>query len=257
MARTLTALVGALVVVTSLVGAGVVVADFGPDGAPQQVSPAESTDGPARTIQVSATGSAQAEPDTAIVRLSVEAVTQDPTTARNQVANNVTRLKEALSDAGIDADRIRTTDFDLRERRDRSPGPEKSEETVEYWASHDLVVEIEAVDRVGELVDTAIDNGATNVEDVQFTLSDDTRKELRTEALKAAMSNARQQAGTIASSADLSIAGVASASTTNVHLPTRSVTMEAAGDAGGGTDISSGPVSVGATVSVTYNATAG
>ncbi|HKL29813.1 MAG TPA: SIMPL domain-containing protein, partial [Natrialbaceae archaeon] len=106
----------------------------------------------------------------------------------------------------------------------------------------------------GDGVDTAIDSGATNVNDVRFTLSEETRRELRTKALETAMSNARQQADTIASSADLAIVGVHSASTTDVHVPTRSVTMEAAAD-GGGTSLSSGPVTVTATVSVTYNAT--
>jgi len=256
MKRTKTALIGALVVAVALVGAGVVVADLGADDAPGTVSASEQTDGPTRTIQVAATGSTETQPDKALVRVSVEATADDPTTARNRLAANVSTMEAALADAGIDESGIRTTDFDLRERRDRRP-PErdgKGEPDPEYWASHQFVIEVEDVDRVGTVVDVAIDNGATNVDDVRFTLSDETRQELRTEALETAMSDARQQAETIASSADLTITGVYSASTTDVHVPTRRVAMEAAAD-GGGTSFNSGPVSVTATVEVTYNAT--
>ena len=254
MARTTTALIGALVVAVALAGAGVVVADLGADDAPKTVSNSQATDGPARTVQVSASGATEAQPDKALVRVSVEATADDPTTARNRLAENVSGMKDGLADTGIGEDRIRTTDFDLR--KDREPHPPEGEEAPEttYRARHQFVIEVDSVDRVGDVVDTAIDNGATNVDDVRFTLSEETRRELRTKALETAMSNARQQADTIASSAGLTIAGVSSASTTDVHVPTRSVTMEAAAD-GGGTSLSSGPVTVTATVSVTYNAT--
>ncbi|MEF8757149.1 MAG: SIMPL domain-containing protein [Halobacteriales archaeon] len=254
MTRTKAALVGALVVAVALVGAGVVVADLGADDDPATVSASDPADGPTRTIQVAATGSTETQPDKALVRVSVEASADDPSTARNRLAANVSQMKDALADAGIDDSRIRTTDFDLRERRERQPRESEGEPDTEYRASHRFAIEVDDVDRVGEVVDVAIDNGATNVDDVRFTLSDERREELRTEALETAMSDARQQAETIASSADLEIGGVHSASTTDVHVPTRRVTMEAAAD-GGGTSFNSGPVSVTATVSVTYNAT--
>jgi hypothetical protein len=186
--------------------------------------------------------------------VSVEATADDPTTARNRLAENVSGMKDGLADKGIGEGEIRTTDFDLRKDREpHSPEGKEAPETT-YRARHQFVIEVDSVDRVGDVVDAAIDNGATNVDDVRFTLSEETRRELRATALETAMSNARQQADTIASSASLTIVGVSSASTTDVHVPTRSVTMEAAAD-GGGTSLSSGPVTVTATVSVTYNAT--
>jgi uncharacterized protein YggE len=254
MKRTNAALIGALVVAVALVGAGVVVADMGADNDPATVSASDPADGPTRTIQVAATGSTETQPDKALVHVSIEATADDPSTARNRLTANVSPMKDALADAGIDESAIRTTDFDLRERREREPRKGEGEPETEYWARHQFVIEVDDVDRVGTVVDVAIDNGATNVDDVRFTLSDEKREELRTEALETAMSDARQQAETIASSADLEIAGVYSASTTDVHVPTRRVTLEAAA-AGGGTSFNSGPVSVTATVSVTYNAT--
>ncbi|MFW5938208.1 MAG: SIMPL domain-containing protein [Halanaeroarchaeum sp.] len=254
MVRTKTALIGALLVAVALVGAGVVVADLGADDGPKTVSASQGTDDPTRTIQVAATGSTEAQPDKALVRVSVETTADDPTTARNRLAANVTSMRDALADAGVAEDRIRTTDFDLRQDRERRPPEGEEEPETKYRARHRFEIEVDDVDRVGNVVDTAVDNGATDVDDVRFTLSDETRQELRTEALETAMSDAHQQAETIASSADLRITGVSSASTTDVNVPTRSVTMEADAD-GGGTSVSSGPVSVTATVEVTYNAT--
>ncbi|MFQ3293430.1 MAG: hypothetical protein ACI9PP_000994 [Halobacteriales archaeon] len=254
MVRTTTALIGALVVAVALVGAGVVAADLGADDTQPSVSASEQTDVPTRTVEVSATGSTETQPDKAVVRVSIETTADDPTAARDRVAANVSRMQDALVDAGLEESQIRTTDFDLRERRERPPRESEEAPETEYWASHQFVIEVNDVDRVGEIVDVGIDNGATNVDDVRFTVSDETRQELRTEALETAMSDARQQADTIASSADLEISGVVSASTTDVHVPTRRATMEAAAD-GGGTNFNSGPVSVTATVSVTYNAT--
>ena len=70
------------------------------------------------------------------------------------------------------------------------------------------------------------------------------------------MSDARSQADTLASNGDLTITGVQSVSTGHVNVrPYRAeLTADAAG--GAGTDIDSGPVTVTASVSVSYNATA-
>jgi uncharacterized protein YggE len=64
---------------------------------------------------------------------------------------------------------------------------------------------------VGEVIDTAVTNGADRVRDVRFTLSGETRDRLRTSALEDAMTAAREQAETIAAAADLTTDGVRSA----------------------------------------------
>jgi uncharacterized protein YggE len=131
-----------------------------------------------------------------------------------------------------------------RERDDRT--------IVGYEAVHAYRIDA-AADAAGTVVDTAVGNGADEVQGVTFTLSDETRADLRQEALEHAMSAARADADTVASSADLSITGVQSASTGGGVGPVYEM-RETAADAG--TTFDAGSVTVTATVDVTYVAAA-
>lgn len=252
--QTVFVLLGAIVLGAALLGAGVVIAGTAPTEAPSLTDPSDqNTD---RTITVGATGKAEATPDKAIVRLSVEARSTDPAEARTQVAENVTEVRDALAAAGIDEESIRTEDFRISEdHRPRSRRDDKVERV--FVARHRLSVEVSDIDRVGTVIDAAVDSGSAQIHDVRFTLSDETQDELRSAALEDAMDQARSQATTVAAAEGLTITGAQSMSTQDSHIPHRRVqlaAMEAGGD--GGTDISSGPVAVTASVTVTYNATA-
>ena len=123
---------------------------------------------------------------------------------------------------------------------------------VGYEAVHASGSEL-AADAAGTVVDTAVGNGASEVQGVTFTLSDETRVELREQALEHAMSAARADAETVASSANLSITGVQSASTGGGVGPVYE-TRATVADTGSAFD--AGSVTVTATVDVTYVATA-
>lgn len=238
-----------------LVGGMLVVAGIGAGG----IGPADASgaqNGSNHPVTVGASGQAQAQPDKVVVRLEVEALADDPRDARTQVADNVTKMRSALTDIGLEESQIRTVDFNIYEDRIRPRKPNERPETA-YRASHGIVIELDDIDDVGGVIDVAVNNGASNIHDVQFTLSEETRSELRREALQDAMANARGQAETIASSANLRLTDVDSVSTQDVRFPgPRHEALAAAGDGGGGgTALNSGPVTVSATVSVTYNAT--
>jgi hypothetical protein len=242
----------ALVLLATLGSAGAVMALADGSSSPQSLQTTDSTD--RRSITVSANGQAEAQPDKAVLRLSVEATSPDATTARTQVAENVSAVKTALAELGIEEDQIRTTDYRIyRDDRRPEPGMEEQPEPV-FRARHTLSIDIDDVDAVGQVIDAAVDAGATDIHNVQFTLSTETRQELRNEALTAAMDNARGQADTLAQSADLSITGVHDVSTTDYSGPVYRYETAMAAGGSGGTDISSGPVTVNAQVTVTYNA---
>ena len=247
---TTAALITAIVVLAAIGTAGITLALTEDSAASPAAQLAESD---ARSITVSAQGQAEAQPDKAVVRLGVEATAPDATTARTQAAENLSNVKQALIDMGIEESDIRTTDYRIYQDRERPMEDEKSAERV-FHARHTLQVEVSDVETVGAVIDTAVDAGATDVHNVRFTLADETRQELRNQALTAAMENARTQADTLATSADLSIVGVHDVTTHDYSGPVVRYEATAQG-ASGGTDISSGPVSVSAQVTVTYNAT--
>lgn len=210
-----------------------------------------SPDGGSSTVSVGATGEATAEPDRAVLTVGVEAKAADPETARQRVADNVSTMRAALADAGVGDDQVTTRHYTIRE--DRESKRNGATET-NYRAVHSFEIEIEDVDRVGTVIETAVNSGATNVGRIQFTLSEDTRSDLREEALATAMTTARADAEILADNANLTLAGVESAATDTGNVrPYQAEANMATSD--GGTDVESGPVSVTARVQVTYNAT--
>lgn len=250
--KTIYSIISAIFLGAILLGAGVVLAGTALTDVGGAQEPADSTQ---QTISVGATGTAEAPPDKAIVRLTVESRASDPGTARSQVAENVTKTTEALTEIGIDESDIQTEDFRIRQVHPHRPQRESSDE-VFYVAQHRLMVEVDDVDAVGTVIDAAVDSGFAQINHVQFTLGEDTRTTLRNEALEDAMSQARGQASTIAGAEGLTIESVHSVSTQDIRIPHRRVEFAAGagGDGGFETDLSSGPVQVTASVTVTYNA---
>ncbi|MGM0399254.1 MAG: SIMPL domain-containing protein [Halobacteriota archaeon] len=242
--------VGVLVILAAVTSAGAVLALD--DGSPSnQID--DNTSQSSETITVSASGEAQAQPDKAVLRMAVEADDTDVTEARSTVAEDVSSVKEALAEMGIDEDQIRTTDYRIYEddRRDRTT--DEDSQPV-YRVRHVLTVDVNETDQVGEVIDTAVDAGVTSVHDVRFTLTSETERTLKNEALENAMDDADTQAGTLAGSADLQIDGVSTVETGSSGVPRPVYAMEAAADGDAATDISSGPVTVSAQVTVTYAA---
>jgi uncharacterized protein YggE len=199
------------------------------------------------TISVSATGSASADPDLAVVHLSVEATADAANAARGQVTRDVERVRTALRDADV-TDAAVTTTFGIAPVYNYSRG---ERERVGYRAVHALAVDI-GPDRAGDVIDLAVGAGATGVDGVRFTLSDERRAELRATALDRAMDAARADADGIANAADLSVTGIRQASTGAAFVPHPTARFESAD--GGETSIQPAPVTVTVTVDVTYSA---
>jgi hypothetical protein len=210
------------------------------------------------TIQVAGAGSADAEPNQAVVRVSVVATGADAATARRRLAENTSRMRTALADIGVDDDRITTQRYDIYQDR-RRPPEEGAEPRVEYRAAHVFEITVTDPDRVGSVVDTAVGNGAAEVDDVTFTLSTERRRELERRARSAAMADARSKARALAADANLTVTGVDVIQTTAGDTPRpadggayRTETPVATGAPP--SDIESGPVTVRTSVRVVYEA---
>jgi len=203
------------------------------------------------TIGVDATADVEAEPDLAVVRVAVEATADSAEAARGQVATDADTMRQALRDAGLPADAIATTSFGVQAQYDYT---NRAPELVGYRAVHAFAIEVRDVDRAGEIVDLAVGNGATRVDGVQFTLTDETRDALRERALTDAMTAARADADTVAAAGGLTVTGVEHASTGSVSSPFPGPVFAERAAADGATSFSPGPVTVSATVHVTYAA---
>lgn len=125
-------------------------------------------------------------------------------------------------------------------------------DTRSYVARQSFRIAVNDTDAAGRVIDLAVGNGATEVDGVEFTLSDERRREVRGTAIDRAVSDARSQAEAVASSTGLSVGDVRSVSVGGGGF------VGVRGDAaGGGTVIEPGPVTVSVSVGITYNATGG
>lgn len=203
-----------------------------------------------RTVTVSGEGTASAAPDRAVVVAAVVVEGDDPAAIRDDLATGAENLRSALEEAGVPDSQVTTGEYNIRENH--APRPE-SESAAQYRGVHAFEVELDDTDDTGAVVDAAAGAGA-EIQTVRFTLSEESRADLRDEALTSAMADAERQAGTIADASDLRVTGVASVDATSGRV--RPFTIEAAADStDGGTAIESGDVSVSASVTVVYNAT--
>lgn len=222
------------------------------DGGADVSNAQQATDAEAgRTITVSGDGEVTAEADLAVLSVAVTATASSADEARGQVAERSEEMRQALRDAGVPDDAVTTSHFRVSPEYDHS-GKERN--VTGYQAVHVYDIEV-SPDRAGEVLDVAVGNGADEVHHVSFSLSDEARADLREEALNAAMDAARTDAETLATAADLSITGVRSISTSGGFHPVDTRVEYETADAGGaGTSFEPGPVSVTATVTVTYDA---
>lgn len=215
------------------------------------------------TVAVGGRATVTAEPDAATLRLEVAASGESPAEVRNRLSRNVSAAREALIDFGLDEEQIRSEGFRIDENFRARHEPER--DLPPYIGRHELVVELEDVDAVGDVIDAAVESGPVRVEGVRFGLSDERREELRDEALTAAVEDARSEAELVAAAEDLRIGTAERIATDRVRVdePRGTVVREAAatptaaaGDYAGDTRVESGEVTVAASVTVVYNATA-
>lgn len=249
-----------LCVLVALTGCSAVVDSSSQQTATTTPAPTPSTDTEQRgkqVIRVGASGSIQANPDRAVLRVGVRASGEDAATARQRLADNVSRMRSALESMGIGGDRITTVYFDID--RDYRHFRERDEREAIFTARHTFLITLTDLNRTGTVIVTAVENGATSVDDVRFVVSETVRKELRDKALKRAMADARRQADVIATQSNLSVTGVSEVQTAHVRFHSgreRQVmaTPTAVADSAP-TDIDTGTVTVSVRVTVTYNAT--
>lgn len=141
-------------------------------------------------------GVVQAVPDRAWVSLTAESRAGSPREAQRRNAEAMAPVQEKLRAAGIPADAIRTSAYDLQQEWDFANNRRVSRG---YVARNTIEVRIDAVDRVGELLEIAVGSGATSVSGIRFDLKD--RARLEREALRLAVADARARAEAAAAGA--------------------------------------------------------
>jgi len=206
------------------------------------------------TINIAGTGTVTVSPDKAVVYLGVQTQSADATTAQQENAEKMDRIIAALKDAGIAEDDMETSGYSMYPLRSY----ETDEPTITgYVVSNRLMVTVTDIDEVGDIIDTAVNAGANEVQSVSFTLSDDARQDARAQALENAVEAARSDADTLAGILDVTLLGPVEVTTSGGSVVTPYPVPYAAVEEAGyemrkSTSILPGDISVTAYVQMVY-----
>ena len=189
---------------------------FAPAAAAQQVAtvPTEPT------VSVSGNGMVRKTPDQAVVSLAVENVAANARTAAQQNAQHMDAVIRAIKQAGIPAERIRTSGYNLSpEYQYTQPTPNRpgEQKLIGYRAMNMVQVIVDSIPRVGPVIDAGIAAGANRAMGVNFQLRDP--EAARREALRLAVGNARQDAETLAQASGHQLGSLMQLNTTGAVMP--------------------------------------
>lgn len=169
---------------------------------PTQIVVSDGADNVINKVTVTGSSDMKFNPDQATVSLAVESNGKTPKEAsdRNKAAMN--SVQAALRAAGIHGTDMETSGYNLYEDK---RWENQRHVSYGYKVTHTLTFKTNRVNDVGEFVDTAVKAGANRVNNAQFGLSEQAKKNARDTALADATKVAKSKAETLASSLNLRV----------------------------------------------------
>jgi uncharacterized protein len=139
-------------------------------------------------------------PDRAWVTIAAESRAKTPTEAQKLNADAMSAVMSKLKGAGLPAEAIRTSAYELRPEFDY---PNNKQTLRGYVARNAVEVRVDDLSKMGGILDLAVGSGATSVSGIRFDLKDQTSAEQT--ALQRAVADARAQADTAAQAAGMKV----------------------------------------------------
>ena len=165
--------------------------------APQQVPPSTPV------VVTNGEGIVKRAPDRAWVTVAAESRAKTPQEAQKLNAAAMSSVLQKLKGAGIAEEAIRTAAYDLQPEYDYNDG----RQTLRgYVARNSLDVRVDALPKLGEIIDLAVGSGATTISGIRFDLKD--RSAVEREALRMAVADARRRADAAAEGANMKVTGI-------------------------------------------------
>ena len=206
-----------------------------------------------RTLNVSGTGEALAQPDAAVVTLGVSTEAKEAGEALTENSTQMAAVIEALIASGVATKDIQTQTIRLSPRYERPEprmGVTPPAELVGFVATNIVQVRVRKLSSLGELLDAVVQAGGNQIQGIGFEISD--RSDLYDQARKAAWENALSKAEQLAELAGAELGPVVSISE-NSHAPVVYAERAMAFAADGGVPVQAGTESVQISLQVTWS----
>ena len=219
-----------------------------------------STDSDKNLIHVSGSGTIKTIPDRCDISFSVVTKNPDVKAAQKENSRKMDMVMSVLKDSSkgnLTPAEIGTSSYSISEvySPDDALKAKFGENVVIYEVSNTISVETSQMDRIGDIIDTAVTNGANGVSSLQFTLSKPKTAEFRSQALNIAVDKARADADAVTRAMGMNLGQAHEITVEDTYNPPlyynqdmRSASLAAAPS----TPIEPGSIDVTAKVSVSY-----
>lgn len=203
-----------------------------------------------RTITVNGSATLKAVPDKASVVISIENTDKDSTVASEKNAQMMQKLQSAMLGLAITKDKLKTTNYNLYPVYDLKD----NKKITGYTVNNELTIEVDNVESVGKVIDTAINLGATTIRSINFGLQD--QDKYKAQALKKAVDDAKNKAQIIATSLDKNVINIVSVSEGNTYIQPRTINSSMYAKANDfstvSTPIQSGDINIKADITIVF-----
>ena len=204
-----------------------------------------------RQLNISGTGEVYLVPDIAYVYIgtrSEAAEVGDALSENNKQAQNIANV---LIDLGVDQKDIQTTAFNVYPVQNYSPEGEPME--TRFVVENTVFIKVRELQRLGELLDVVVRNGANQINGISFNVED--REQAEADARRLAVIDAKQKAEELAESAGVSLGELVNLSAYSYGNPQPMYEGKGGGYAA---DMSAAPIASGqlvitAEATLTYN----
>lgn len=212
-------------------------------------------------IHVSGSGTIKTTPDRCDIAFSVVTKNSDVKAAQKENARKMDQVMGVLKDSSkgnLTPAEIGTSSYSISEvySPDDALKAKFGDNTVIYEVSNTITVETSQMDRIGDLIDLAVTNGANGVSSLQFTLSKSKTAEFRNQALSIAVDKAKIDADAVTRAMGIQLGAAHEITVEDSYTPPvyynqdlRSAGMAAAPS----TPIEPGSIDVSAKVSIAYD----
>lgn len=204
-----------------------------------------------RSITVNGMGEVSLKPDIAYINIGVRTENATAAEAMNQNSTQTQAVVKALTDAGVAADDIQTSNFNIYANNQVNPEGQPTGTT--YVVENTVYVKVRDLAKLGDLLDTVVQAGANNVNSIQFDVLDKTKA--LTDARAAAVKSAKAQAEELATTAGVTLGSLQTIS----YYDSYPIPFAEAKGMGGAMDaaalsapISPGTLKISANVTLTY-----
>ena len=161
------------------------------------------------TITVVGEGKVRIKPDVARAQIGVEVLMDSVKAASEANKERLEAVLAALQEQGIAEEDIQTSGFSVYAERFGSDGP-LPEDQINYRVSNNVNVTVRDLDKLGAILDAAIEAGANNIYGVEFSLDDPSV--IESTARESAVADAQAKAEELAALTGTTVGNVVSIS---------------------------------------------